>query len=196
MMRTSTLTGSLEPTRSNVFSCKHAQQLGLHLQADVADLVEEQRAAVGQLEAADLVAVGAGERALDVAEQLAFQQARRQGGAVDLDERLAGPRAVVVDAPGQQFLAGAALAAEQHGGSAGGHLADQLQQLPHRRAGADDAVRWPAAMASRYRRVAIGRSATARRLATDCAACAAGSAAPGCAAAARRSSRPWPAGRG
>ena len=56
-----------------------AQQLGLHFQADVADLVEEQRAAVGQLEAADLVAVGVGEGALDVAEQLAFQQVRRTG---------------------------------------------------------------------------------------------------------------------
>ena len=127
MMRTSTLTGSLEPTRSKVISCKHAQQLGLHLQADVADLVEEQRAAVGRLEAADLVADGAGERALDVAEQLAFQQSRRQGGAVDLDEGLAGPRAVLVDGPGQQLLAGAALAADQHGRRAGGHLAHQLQ---------------------------------------------------------------------
>ena len=49
----------------------------------VADLVEEDRAAVGQLEAAAALADGAGERALLVAEQLALQQRLRQGGAVD-----------------------------------------------------------------------------------------------------------------
>ena len=47
---------------------QNAEQLGLHFEGDVADFVEEERAAVGQLEAADLVAVGARERALDVAE--------------------------------------------------------------------------------------------------------------------------------
>ena len=58
---------------------EHAQQLGLQVQRDVGDLVEEQRAAVGQLEAADAVALGVGEGALDVAEQLALEQALRTG---------------------------------------------------------------------------------------------------------------------
>jgi glutamyl-tRNA reductase len=40
----------------------------------LADLVEEQRAAVGGLEEADLLAIGAGERAALVAEQLALEQ--------------------------------------------------------------------------------------------------------------------------
>ena len=66
---------------------EHAQQLGLNLEVDVADLVQEERAAVGLLEPPDAVAVGPGERTLDVAEQLAFEQALRQGGAVELDER-------------------------------------------------------------------------------------------------------------
>ena len=70
------------------FFLQDAQQLGLHFEADVADFVEEQGAAVGQLEAADLVAMGAGERPFDVAEQLAFEQVGGQGGAVDLDEGL------------------------------------------------------------------------------------------------------------
>ncbi len=56
---------------------QHAQQLGLHVERDVADLVEEQRAAVGQLESAHLVAMGAGEGPLDVTEQLALQEAGR-----------------------------------------------------------------------------------------------------------------------
>src|SRR5205823_5083760 len=41
---------------------QHAQQLGLQFSRDVADLVEEQRPLVGQLEAADLLADGPGER--------------------------------------------------------------------------------------------------------------------------------------
>ena len=41
---------------------QHAQQLDLHLQRQVADLVEEQRAAVGQLEAPEPARHRAGER--------------------------------------------------------------------------------------------------------------------------------------
>ena len=40
------------------------QQLGLDFQTDIADLVQEQGPAVGELEAADLVAMGAGESPL------------------------------------------------------------------------------------------------------------------------------------
>ena len=48
---------------------------------------------------------------------------------------------VVVDRLGEQLLAGAALAADQHRGRAGGDLAHLLQELAHLRAGADDAGR-------------------------------------------------------
>ena len=54
---------------------QHAQQLDLQLRTHAGDFVEEDRAAVGRLEAAGLVVDGAGERALDVAEQFAFEQA-------------------------------------------------------------------------------------------------------------------------
>src|SRR3546814_10753953 len=53
---------------------QHPQQPGLQRQRHVADFVEEQRAAVGLLEAADMAFGCAGERAGLVAEQLAFQQ--------------------------------------------------------------------------------------------------------------------------
>ena len=53
---------------------EHAQQLGLAGEAHVADLVEEQRAAGGQLELAGPRFVGVGEGALLVAEELAFEQ--------------------------------------------------------------------------------------------------------------------------
>ena len=66
---------------------QHAQQLRLQLERQLADLVEEDRAAVGQLEAAGLRRVRAGEGAALAAEQLALDQRRRQRRAVDDDER-------------------------------------------------------------------------------------------------------------
>ena len=51
-----------------------AQQLGLGLEGDVADLVEEERALVGQLEEALLGVDGAGEGALHVAEEVRLQE--------------------------------------------------------------------------------------------------------------------------
>jgi len=59
---------------------------------NLADLVEEDRAAVGQLELAGLLAQGAGEGPLLVAEELGPRAAPRDGPAVHLDER-AGPGA-------------------------------------------------------------------------------------------------------
>ena len=67
-----------------------AQQLGLHLRPHVADLVEEQRALVGQLEQAALGRHRPGERPAHVAEQLGLQQRFGQRRAVDRHERLAG----------------------------------------------------------------------------------------------------------
>ena len=57
---------------------QHAQQLDLQLGRGGVDLVEENRAGVGRLEAAGAVVDRAGERAANVAEQLAFQQAFAQ----------------------------------------------------------------------------------------------------------------------
>ena len=66
---------------------QHAQQLDLRRRRHLADLVEKQRAAIGELEAA-LAAIGrAGERALLVAEDLALEQRFGNGGAVDGDKR-------------------------------------------------------------------------------------------------------------
>ena len=57
----------------------------------------------------------AGERPCFVAEQLAFENAFRQGGDVERHERLAFARAVLMHGPGDEFLAGAVLALDQHG---------------------------------------------------------------------------------
>ena len=95
---------------------QHAQQLHLHRQAHVADLVEEQRAALGQLEPALARRDGAGEGALLVAKQLAFQQVRRYRAAVHRDERPVATRTGLVDRPRDHFLAGTRLAQDQDAG--------------------------------------------------------------------------------
>src|SRR5690606_28839692 len=96
---------------------QHAEQLGLQLGAQLADLVEEERAAVGELEPAALALGRTRERALLVAEQLALEQLLAQRRAVDRHERLRRARAPGVNRARRDLLAGAALAEQQHGGS-------------------------------------------------------------------------------
>ena len=108
---------------------QHAQQLGLHLERQLADLVEEERRAVRDLEAPDLARQGPGEGALLAAEQLALHEPGRQRGAVDLDHQVAPARAEPVDGLGDELLAGAGLAAHEHRGVRGRDLLHQAQDL-------------------------------------------------------------------
>ena len=77
---------------------QNSQQLGLAFEGQLADFVEEQRAAVGLLEEADVIAVGAGECAGLVAEQLAFHQLGREWRAVDAEHGAIGAGAGLVEA--------------------------------------------------------------------------------------------------
>src|SRR5581483_9875325 len=94
---------------------EHAEQLRLRLEGQLADLVEEERAAVGQLEAADAPRVGPREGALLVPEQLALDERRRERGAVALDERAVPPRAPAVQRAREDALAGPRLSGDEHG---------------------------------------------------------------------------------
>ncbi|EDM79044.1 hypothetical protein PPSIR1_10590 [Plesiocystis pacifica SIR-1] len=117
---------------------EHAQQLDLEGQGHLADLVEEDGALVGGLELADLVGHGARERALDVAEELGLDQVLGDGPAVDRHEGALGPGRAVVDLVGDELLAGARLAGDQHGDVGAGDLVDPLVDLDHLGARADD----------------------------------------------------------
>ena len=110
---------------------QHLEQLGLQRQAHVADLVEEHRAVVGELELAGLVLDRAGERAALEAEQLRLEQLGRQRGAVHLDERLVAPERRRAQRPRDQLLAGAALAADQDGDVGVGDALDQIAHFGH-----------------------------------------------------------------
>ena len=117
---------------------QHAQQLDLRVGRHLADLVEEQRAAIGRLDQAALVGQGPREGAALVAEQLGLEQLARNGPAVDLDDRTVDARTALVDGVGDQFLARAVLAANQDRGIGRRHQRDQVEQPPHRRRRADE----------------------------------------------------------
>ena len=68
-MRTSTLIGRLHADRVDLALLERSQKLDLDVEGQFADLVEEQGAAVGLLELAQVLVGGAGEAALLVAEQ-------------------------------------------------------------------------------------------------------------------------------
>ena len=106
---------------------QYAEQFGLQLWRDVADLVEKQRPPVRELETADLLADGAGKGALLVAEQLALQEPRGDGRAVELDEGALAARAQVVKGTGDEFLARACFATNEHRGAGGGDGLDLLE---------------------------------------------------------------------
>src|SRR6187549_1188475 len=66
---------------------QHAQQPRLKLLRHVADLVQEERAALGLFEAAPPLRLSTRERPAFVAEQFGFQQLARNGRRIDRDER-------------------------------------------------------------------------------------------------------------
>jgi hypothetical protein len=114
---------------------QHAQQPRLQVERHVADLVEEQRAAVGLLEAPAAHGLRAGEGAALVAEE--FASSRSFGMAAVL-MATNGPlpsaaRAVAVQRARHQLLAGAAFAGDQHRDVALAQPADGAEHVLHRR---------------------------------------------------------------
>ena len=91
-----------------------AQEAGLRLHRHVADFVEKQRPAFGLLEAANRPRGGAGEGALLMPEQFAFDEVARDRGHVDRDEWAALALAVIVQRPRDQLLAGPGFAGNHH----------------------------------------------------------------------------------
>ena len=119
---------------------QRAQEARLHLERHLADLVEQQRPPVGLAEEPLLVALRAGERPLHVAEQLALQQVRRDGAAVHAEERHLRARRLRVHRLGDDLLAGAALARDEHGDVRVLEPIEQRVQTAHRRARPDEAT--------------------------------------------------------
>ena len=87
----------------------------MQLRRQLADLVEKDRAVIGQLEETNLPFLGVGVRALFVSEQFGIEERRREAGAVDFDERTTGPGRKIVDHARDPPLPRPALAGKQHG---------------------------------------------------------------------------------
>ena len=100
----------LRADRHDLVLLQGAEQPRLQAGRDVADLVEEQRAAVGLAEEAGTRGAGAREGPPHVAEQLALEQPFGERGAVDRHEPPVGALGEVVDGAGHQLLARAGLA--------------------------------------------------------------------------------------
>src|SRR5438552_3276368 len=115
-----------------------AQELRLGLERHVADLVEEERAAVRGLELALAPGDRAGERAPLVAEELALDELLAERRAVHLDERLRAARAAVAERVGHELLPRTARAADEHRDVGVGDLVDGLEEASHGRAPPDD----------------------------------------------------------
>src|SRR3546814_8622108 len=73
--------------RAHCALLQREQQLDLHVRRQIGDFVEKQRAVLGGLEQTGLVAVRTGEAALQMAEEFALHQLRRNRAAIDRHER-------------------------------------------------------------------------------------------------------------
>ena len=118
---------------------QHTEQLHLQRRAHRPDFVQEQRAFVRLFEPALPVADGARERASHVAEDFGFEQRLGDCAAVQRDEAVHLPRAVVVDRARDHFLAAARFPRHENRAVGRGHGFEELKQLLHRPALPDDA---------------------------------------------------------
>ncbi len=124
-----------------------AKELGLGGKGEVADLVEENGAALGLFESADAACDGAGEGAAFVSEEFGFEEGFGDGGAIDGDEGGLGAVAVLVEGAGDEFLAGTGLATDEDIDGLCGDAADFLVDVAHGAALADEGVLGGAAFA-------------------------------------------------
>ena len=99
----------------------HAQQADLRRECELADFVEEQRAAVGLLEPALAPGHRTGEGALLVAEQFRIDEFGRNRATVDAAERAVPERRVLVDRASDDLLAGSGLTEQQDRRGTAGH---------------------------------------------------------------------------
>jgi hypothetical protein len=92
----------------------------------------------GALEVTRLRTDRSGEAAALVTEQLRFDQRRGNGAAVDRDEGLLAPAAQLVNRFGNELFARAAFAGDQDADCSGCDADDALEDVAHRRAGAEE----------------------------------------------------------
>src|SRR5579872_3018671 len=106
-----------------------AQQLRLQLQTDIADLVQEKSAMIGEFETASLLHESSGKSTLLVPEQLAFHKPGRNRCAVQPHKCAFASRTQIMYGSCNQFLARTGLAMKQYGGTSGRHNGNLVQNF-------------------------------------------------------------------
>ena len=118
----------IEADGADLTGREHAVEHLLRLLGHAADLVEDQRAAVGLDQLADLCRECAREGAFLMAEQLAVDDVRGDSLAVERQQRALGAETGAMDRAGDGFLAGARLADDQDGEAVAGRLGGDRQR--------------------------------------------------------------------
>src|SRR3990172_11874747 len=117
---------------------EEAKKLYLEARTHLCNLVQKHRPTMGDLEEPGLVRHGPRERPFDVPEQLTLQQRFRNASAIDGEEGAISPGARAMDGSRNQLFPFPPLPGDQDGAVQPSDLADQLIQLDHLRASADD----------------------------------------------------------
>jgi hypothetical protein len=117
-----------------------AQELGLELGRQLADFVQEQRAAVGGAEVSLGLVAGVGKGAANMTEQLRLGQRFDQVGAVQRHEGTVWSRAEGVKRVRDELLSGSGFARNQDGRLVRTQLRHRLKDLAHLRRPHDHSV--------------------------------------------------------
>lgn len=116
--------GSVSTDGGDAFVLKDTQQLGLKLQFQLTDLIEQDGPAIRGAKTADGIMGSPRERPFDMAENLARKEGAADCRAVDDHIRLRGTWAVQVDRSGSQFLPSARWPADEDRGRRRGDSQD------------------------------------------------------------------------
>jgi hypothetical protein len=133
-------TRAVGPDGLHLVVLEDAEEARLHRRRGLGDLVEEDRAAPGLDEEPGAVAARAGERAAQVAEELALEERLRDCGAVLDEERRVALGAPLVDRARDDLLARARLALDEHRHAAPRRPQRQVEDRPHARRGGDEGL--------------------------------------------------------
>src|SRR6267378_4310863 len=96
---------------------QHSEQFGLQFERNFSYFVQKNGAAIGDFEAANALRDCSRKCAFFMSEQLTFQQARRNGRAVELHEGFRPPWTQIMNGAGDQFLSRPCLAINQDRGA-------------------------------------------------------------------------------
>jgi hypothetical protein len=132
----------------------HAQELCLHLERKLADLVQKQRSVLSVLEVAGLGRRGTRKGAFRVAEECCFDERRRERGAVKGEVGFGGARGPAMQALRHELLAAARFALDQHGKGPVCELRDLFLQPQERGALAHQAAAFTCAAGGCRRQLA------------------------------------------